>query len=180
MSTAPEPELARRVVTGMGPDGRSVVVSDTATPTWVQRPTGSVVMEIWRADSIPAPVEDVPAEVGEWVMAPPAHGVCVRLAVFPADKDVDAEQAAAYEASLHELYGDQGDDAHGGAPGMHRTDTIDVVTVLDGEIWLVLESGETLLRAGDTLVQRGTRHAWSNRSDRACTLSSTQFLAVRD
>ena len=180
MPIKPDRRLARRVVTGVGADGRSVVVSDMVTPTWVQRPTGSVVMEIWRTDSIPAHVDDFPSEDGEWVMAPPEHGVCVRLAVFPADKDIDAEKAAAYEASLHELYGDQGNDAHNGTPGMHRTDTIDVVTVLDGEIWLVLEHGETLLRTGDTLVQRGTRHAWSNRSDRACTLSSTQFLTARD
>ncbi|WP_221177079.1 cupin domain-containing protein [Nocardioides pocheonensis] len=125
-------------------------------------------------------MEDFPVESGEWVMAPPVRGVCVRLAVFPADKDIDADKAAAYEAALHELYGDQGNDAQGGAAGMHRTDTIDVVTVLDGEIWLVMENGETLLRTGDTLVQRGTRHAWSNRSERACTLSSTQFAAVRE
>ena len=40
--------------------------------------------------------------------------------------------------------------------GMHQTDTIDVVTVISGEIWAMVETGETLVRAGDTVVQRGT------------------------
>ena len=48
---------------------------------------------------------------------------------------------------------------------MHRTDTIDYGLVLSGELYAILESGETLLRAGDVIVQRGTNHAWQNRSD---------------
>jgi quercetin dioxygenase-like cupin family protein len=48
---------------------------------------------------------------------------------------------------------------------MHRTDTIDYGLVLSGELYVVLERGETLLRPGDIIVQRGTNHAWQNRSD---------------
>jgi quercetin dioxygenase-like cupin family protein len=48
---------------------------------------------------------------------------------------------------------------------MHRTDTLDYGLVLSGELYLVLDRGETLLRAGDIIVQRGTNHAWHNRSD---------------
>jgi hypothetical protein len=48
-------------------------------------------------------------------------------------------------------------------PAMHRTDTVDYALVLSGEVWALMDEGETLLRAGDTLVQRGTNHAWSNR-----------------
>jgi hypothetical protein len=179
MSTEPQPKLARRVVTGVNDEGNSVIVSDAETPTWVRRPTGTVVMDVWRADSLPAHVDDEPSQDGELVLAPAVGGVCVRIAVFPPDKDVDAESAAAYEAAMHQLYGDQGDAAPGGVPGMHRTETIDVVAVVDGEIWLVLEEGDTLLRAGDTHVQRGTRHAWKNRSDRPCTLASTMLPAIR-
>jgi uncharacterized cupin superfamily protein len=42
------------------------------------------------------------------------------------------------------------------------------VVVLEGEIWAMMELGETLLKPGDVLVQRGTNHSWSNRSDRVC------------
>ena len=51
-------------------------------------------------------------------------------------------------------------------PGMHTTATIDFEVVLDGEIWLELDDGvEVHLRAGDTVVQNGTRHAWRNHGD---------------
>ena len=53
-------------------------------------------------------------------------------------------------------------------PAMHRTDTVDYAIVLAGEIWALMDEGETLMRAGDTLVQRGTNHAWSNRSVEPC------------
>jgi uncharacterized cupin superfamily protein len=47
---------------------------------------------------------------------------------------------------------------------MHRTETVDYAIVLEGEIWAVMDEDETLLRAGDVLIQRGTNHAWANRS----------------
>ena len=56
-------------------------------------------------------------------------------------------------------------------PGFHATDTVDYAICLEGEIWAVLDEGETLMRPGDVLIQRGTYHAWSNRSDRACRMA---------
>ena len=49
---------------------------------------------------------------------------------------------------------------------MHRTQTIDYVVVIEGEIVLILEDSEVTLKKGDVVVQRGTNHAWENRSDR--------------
>ena len=95
MQTEPRPKLTRRVVTGVNAEGRSVIVSDGETPTWVRRPTGSVVVEVWRADSLPAQVHDEPHE-GADLVAPTPAGVSVRVAVFPPEKDVDAAQVAAY------------------------------------------------------------------------------------
>ena len=48
---------------------------------------------------------------------------------------------------------------------MHTTDTIDIVTVISGEACVLLDTGETTMRQGDTIVQRGTKHAWHNRTD---------------
>jgi mannose-6-phosphate isomerase-like protein (cupin superfamily) len=50
-------------------------------------------------------------------------------------------------------------------PTMHRTDTLDCFVVVRGEIYLVSDTGEVLLRAGDTAVVQGVNHAWSNRSN---------------
>ena len=58
--------------------------------------------------------------------------------------------------------------------GMHQTATIDILQILEGELWCLLDSGEeTCLRAGDVIVQRGTVHAWRNRSDQV-----TRYLAI--
>ena len=66
-----------------------------------------------------------------------------------------------------------------GIPGLHTTDTIDLVTVISGEIYAITESAETLMRPGDSLVQRGTKHAWSNRGDEPCTLVAVHVAAAR-
>ena len=51
---------------------------------------------------------------------------------------------------------------------MHQTPTLDYVVILSGELYLIMEDGETLLQPGDIVIQRGTNHAWSNRSDEPC------------
>jgi hypothetical protein len=178
LSTHQQTTMVRRVVTGVNPEGRSVIVRDGEAPTSVRRPTGTVVTEVWRTDSLPARNDEEPKEGGD-ILAPPPAGVCFRIAVFPPDNDIDADARAAYEKAMQDIYGDQGDEPRTAIAGMHQTETIDVTTVLDGEIWLVMEEGETLLRRGDCLVQRGTRHAWSNRSDRPCTLASTMLGGIQ-
>ena len=56
-------------------------------------------------------------------------------------------------------------------PDMHETDTVDYAIVMAGEIWAILEDKETLLRAGNVLIQRGTNHAWANRSDECARIA---------
>ena len=87
--------------------------------------------------------------------------------MFPPDSAWDP--ASQYRESLAAI---QAGDAIGedDAPGMHVTDTLDIVTILSGELYVVLEDCETLLRPGDTVVQRGTKHTWSNRSEEPCVL----------
>jgi oxalate decarboxylase/phosphoglucose isomerase-like protein (cupin superfamily) len=55
-------------------------------------------------------------------------------------------------------------------PFMHRTETIDYAVVLEGEIVMLLDDQDVHLKAGDVVVQRGTNHAWSNRSDKPCKM----------
>jgi quercetin dioxygenase-like cupin family protein len=54
---------------------------------------------------------------------------------------------------------------------MHRTTTVDYALVLQGEIYAVMDEEERLMRAGDILIQRGTNHAWSNRSGEVCRIA---------
>jgi quercetin dioxygenase-like cupin family protein len=62
------------------------------------------------------------------------------------------------------------DFAPGAAGPMHATDTIDYIVVVLGEVVFITETGETLLRSGDVLVDRGIMHAWRNDSDKPCRI----------
>jgi mannose-6-phosphate isomerase-like protein (cupin superfamily) len=138
----------RRVVTGTDEAGRSFVASDgeaSATPGFA---------ELW-VGSARNPLEAVAAEpAGAWSrVEPPPGATSWRVFDLPPD-----EVVAAYLASqaLPEVE----------ASGFHRTATLDYVMILDGEVSLELDRGEVALRSGDCVVQRGTRHAWRNRSGR--------------
>ena len=105
-------------------------------------------------------------------VAPPAGGSVFRVVQFPPDKDW-AEKAAALggtvaidETAKSASKGGVVRHAH-----MHRTRSIDYAIVLSGEIWAVMDVGETKLVAGDVLIQRGTNHAWANRSDAPCVIA---------
>ncbi len=65
-------------------------------------------------------------------------------------------------------------------PGMHTTDTVDFDVVLSGEVYLELDNGaEAHLKAGDCVVQNGTRHAWHNRSSEKCVIAVALIGAER-
>jgi mannose-6-phosphate isomerase-like protein (cupin superfamily) len=64
--------------------------------------------------------------------------------------------------------------------GMHRTDTIDLSYIVSGAIDLVLETGAVSLRAGDSIVQQGTWHAWSNPHEEPCVMIVAMLRAATD
>lgn len=177
MSVEEAPDLARRVIVGSDSMGRSAVLSDGPVSTWVKRLNGLLVMEAWRTAAVPSSPESEILD-DEELRFPGLHGVSVRIAVFPPDREIDSSASASYDASIAAVYGDAGERPSRVVPGMHKTETVDIVTVVDGEIWAILEEGETLLRAGDCLVQRRGWHAWQNRSDRPCTVVSTVVPAL--
>jgi quercetin dioxygenase-like cupin family protein len=169
-------EPGRRVVTGVDLDGKSTIITDQPAQARVRRPDGSVVMDLWRVEGLPARVDDDGSLIDE-VSPPPGGGLVVKVSTIPPNGEIDAE---AYSEALREAYGEQSTTADPNAiPGMHQTDTVDVVTLISGELYAVLEAGETLLRPGDTIVQRGTMHAWHNRSDEPATLVSVMMAASR-
>jgi mannose-6-phosphate isomerase-like protein (cupin superfamily) len=169
---------ARRVISGLDADGKSTILTDELTATRVATP-GFTVMDVWQFDSLPAKV-DAPDTLGaEPVLDPPKEGLVVRLASFPPDSEFDA---AGYAESLDAFHG--GDSHQGAEEGeaggvMHLTDTVDVVTVVSGELYAVLETGETLLKPGDTFVTRGVKHIWSNRTTEPAVIIATMMAATR-
>jgi hypothetical protein len=166
MSQQPAP--VRRVLTGHDAQGRAVFIEDGLAPavrTVPERP-GYRVTNLWATFGNPAPINDTDRVAELKGVMPPANGTVVRVIDFPPESKDPAERDRAMRASFSHLYKDA---AHapkpGEHPGMHKTESVDYAIVMQGEIVAILEGEETVLRAGDVLIQRGTNHAWANRSD---------------
>jgi naringenin degradation protein FdeH len=129
----------RRIVTGHDASGKSVVLADGPTPRTLDIGTAAF-HELWITPQMPVQIAATEPEPTDRPVRtpPPANGVMVRFTEM----------------------------APGAESPMHRTETVDVAVVLEGETRLLLDDGsETRVGAGDAVVQRGTNHAWANRSD---------------
>jgi len=163
----------RRVVTGHDAAGKSVFLMDGPSPHALELPgmPGLVLTNLWVTDGAPADnAGGADAAARPVVLEPPSGGSIFRVVDFPPDPDVlgTIDRGKAFEAMGAGAAMDRDASRH---PGMHKTHTVDYALVLDGEIWALMDEGETLLKAGDCLVQRGTNHAWANRSDRSCRVA---------
>lgn len=165
----------RRIVTGLGPDGRSRIIEDGPPPTiakFAARP-GMCNANIWTTSRTPAPVDEPDRVAAHTGLYPPPNGTVIRVMDIPPEK-WKAEMAGTSSADPAESIFPDRDRRKGDTsrhPNMHITDTVDYAIVLFGEMYAVMEEGETLMKAGDVLVQRGTNHAWSNRSDKICRVA---------
>lgn len=168
----------RRVVTGHDANGKAIIVEDGLAPvvrTDANRP-GYAMTQLWMTDGSPAVVDNGADPTQRPItLSPPKNGTVVRVIDFPPASQelsrVDADTAAQAFAMYGEaqvLTGKAG--APKRHPFMHRTQTIDYAVVLSGEIVMLLDDSEVTLKAGEILIQRGTNHAWTNRSERTCRM----------
>jgi mannose-6-phosphate isomerase-like protein (cupin superfamily) len=89
----------------------------------------------------------------------------VRIIDWPAEPEDPEKLRGQMEKTFAQMYPDAHRDLKPGEhPGMHKTDTVDYAIILEGEAVAIMEEGETTMRQGDILIQRGTKHAWANRS----------------
>jgi mannose-6-phosphate isomerase-like protein (cupin superfamily) len=170
----------RRIVTGHDDQGRAVFLEDGPPPrvARIGGQSGPLFHEIWNTQESPARIDRAsgePAESGIQ-LAPPRNGTRIRVLDIPPE-DERSEAMSAEEAKAHfaevgagaaSSHRDDGSSRH---HLMHRTETIDYGIVLEGEITLVLDVGETVMRAGDIVIQRGTNHGWANRSGKNCRIA---------
>ena len=169
----------RRIVTGHDAQGRAVIQED-GPASRVQRiggETGPRFHEIWNTRATPVPIDAASGEPHEdgISLAPPKNGTRIRVLDIPPD-DPSLDHITPEEARAHFAEIGAGDaSSYEGAGSrharMHRTETIDYGIVLEGEIVLIMDEGETTIRAGDIVIQRGTNHGWANRSGRNCRIA---------
>jgi quercetin dioxygenase-like cupin family protein len=162
----------KRYVVGADASGKSAVLMDEATnvqenPGFFYRAT------LWSTKEVP--VDNTIATdraLDCHTREPFPGGMLFRaLEIFPDPEDRQTHIAAVLQ--LHRRVGQKHAPTTGDLarhPSMHRTDTLDCFACVKGEIYLMTDVDEVLLRPGDTVVIRGTNHAWSNRSNEPCLL----------
>ena len=164
----------RRIVTAADAGGESFIAEDAAAiavRTVAERP-GYRSVNVWRTEESPAKINSPDSIESHKGILPPKQGTILRVIDFPPEPKDPAERQRRIQATVAGMFSDATHDKREGAhPGMHRTDTVDYALILEGEIWAVMDKQETLMRAGDVLIQRGTNHAWANRSDRTARIA---------
>lgn len=161
----------RRVTTGHNAAGKAIVASDTVVDgTSLTMLPGAEFHRLWGADRPPSFPDDGSQPPGASYF-PPLGGF--RFMMFTVAPLSTAQRAAVDRTTLASEMQSKlpglAEYMEPGAPGMHTTDTIDFEYIISGEVWLELDDGVAVhLRAGDTVVQNGTRHAWRNRGAEPC------------
>ena len=160
----------RRVVTGHDKNGKAIVISDgpaTSVKTHPNRP-GHRSTDIWKTTAMPVPIaaEEPDPTQGPRDFTPP-NGTKIRIAEIPPEPELFKTLTP---AQVQEFFKSGGNESastfhqNGRHPFMHRTESLDYAVVLEGEITMLLDDQDVVLKAGDIVIQRGTNHAWSNRS----------------
>lgn len=163
----------RRVVTGHDRDGKSIFIMDGEAPNVLEMKSmpGVALTDLWRTKTSPASnAGNRDAAAGKIKLEPPQEGTILRIVEFPPDSAWrEAADAKAAFASI----GASGAPDHGSTDAMmHCTATVDYIIVLSGEIYAIMDEGEKLLKQGDILVQRGTNHSWSVRTNAPCVIAA--------
>lgn len=153
-----------------------MVVSDGPLPSvhGLAAIPGTFFHEVWSTDRAPARVgnTDDPT-LGALMLPPPRSGTRVRFTDIPPDTEEFLEKGA---TRMKSAFGEIGDEAastvrdNSPHPLMHRTESIDYGVLIEGEIVLILDEGEVTLTPGSVVIQRGTNHAWANRTDKTARM----------
>jgi mannose-6-phosphate isomerase-like protein (cupin superfamily) len=175
---------ARRVVTGHDANGKAVFVSDELVePVTLALLPGSEFHQIWGSDrTVSFPDDGSRPSASEYF--PPLGGFRFGFFTIPPDNGrgapADLDMAAALAEFEQKLPG-MARHLEIDEPGMHTTASVDYGIVLSGEATLELDDGATVvLRPGDTYIQNGTRHRWSNSGSVPAVLAVTLVGAEHD
>lgn len=157
-------DAMRRVVTGDDAEGRSVVIIDGGPSVFSGDPDLGGLFEIWEeaAGGPINPRDHRDMGATRAVLGPRPGNVQVRwFVVSPLPEGVPKPQL---DAVVREVFAGFNGERHiidqSRHPAMHETQSIDVICVLQGDVSLVLEGGETRVKPGQVVIQRGTNHAW--------------------
>jgi hypothetical protein len=160
----------RRIVTGHDEQGRSIVISDCVPANVVPNPSDPERGHInfWRTASVPADNTDPadPMAGPPCPLAPPKGGTMFRFFQIAPEKNERNLSAEERDVRMARMFEAAGAGAAripmGRHASMHRTDSLDYIVLLKGEVTALLDVGEVAMKPFDVLIQRGTNHGWVN------------------
>ena len=154
----------RRIITGHNQEGRSIITLDGPPARSIGEDVGGL-FEIWNTDGDAIDTTDsIDRADTDIILSPPNNGSKFRyFQINPTPEGVPMELMQEIAADAFERIGA----AHhridtSKHPAMHKTDTIDYIILLKGDVTLILDEEEVRLEPHDVVVQRGTNHAWVN------------------
>jgi uncharacterized cupin superfamily protein len=174
----------RRIVAGNDDRGIAVALSDGPSPDVRLDPArpGFALTRLWVQDATPARAKGIRETLQlPHTLEPPRNGSVCRAVEYPPEAGYIGKITPADVHAYFSAVGSPGaSTASAGSPHpyMQRTSSLDFCFVLEGEITLVLDTAEVHLKAGDSVIQRGTNHAWSNRSAKPCVIVMSQHDAT--
>jgi mannose-6-phosphate isomerase-like protein (cupin superfamily) len=149
-----------RVVTGYDENGNPAIIASGEPPTVIHAGRYTTT-ELWVSSRGPIAATAQDASAGGWALEPPPGGACFRIVELAPGEDTD--ESAPDDGGLEA--------EHAGFQEAHATETLDYVTILRGEVTLVIGDAEVTLRPGDSVVQQpGVPHDWQNRSDQPAVM----------
>jgi mannose-6-phosphate isomerase-like protein (cupin superfamily) len=163
----------KRFITGHTAEGAAIVTIDDYAPnvTELKGWPGAGVTELWVTGETPVDNTGVEDRSLRPMRHDPTHGGTIfRVVEIPPEGAAPIDTAATFE-QLGSGNRPKPEDSQK-HPTMHKTNSIDYLVVISGEMWMVMEEGEVLLKPGDCIVQRGTNHAWKNRGDKPCLIAA--------
>ena len=162
----------RRVITGHDEEGKSIVVLDGPPAQSIGEDVGGL-FELWNTDGNLINTKDrIDRADDEILLSPPKNGSKFRyfqINPTPEGVPMDVLQNMAPDAfekigaSHHRIDTSK-------HPAMHKTDTIDYIILLEGDVTLILDKEEVVIKPHDVVVQRGTNHAWVNNGNNPALL----------
>lgn len=167
---------SRRVVTGIDASGRSIFVEDGPSPRAITTESlpGLALVELWATDETPQiPVPRTDPVVSMSNLVPQPSGSRFRLVRFPGTAEIStAIDGRAFHDEYRRKAPGLAESMESDDPSMHTTLTVDYGIVLSGEITLELDDAAVVhLKAGDCVIQNGTRHAWRNPHSGPCVMA---------
>ena len=152
-------DIGRRIVTGHDENGKSIVIADGKPPqNHAMNSGGAEFIEIWNSPQATPTLTARPASeptMREFAMMPATGHLLRIIDIYPQSEG-------------------------GSATPMHRTATLDYAVVIEGEITLILDDEERTLGPGSVIVQRGTDHAWENRTAKRTRMAFFHLAAQFD